>query len=181
MYVGVDLSFEGLRQAHAAGLRTVRISDASVLPFGPGIFDAAVSIEVLEHLFEPLAAAVEVFRVLKPGGVFVVGVPNVAYWRRRLELGLLGRWNPFGDALSAQQPWRDPHIRFFTVRALREMLRRAGFRSVSVRGSYGAFLGDLPGLRRWSRGRTSRLYSEAEQIYPALFGQRLTAVARKPG
>ena len=62
----------------------------------------------------PLEAA----RVLRSGGVLIASVPNVAFWRRRLDL-VCGRWNPEGDDLSVAEPWRDPHLRFLTTAALR--------------------------------------------------------------
>lgn len=34
--------------------------------------------------------------------MFLVSVPNVAYWGRRLELSMLACWNPFGDDLPAR-------------------------------------------------------------------------------
>lgn len=114
-YLGVDVSGHAITEAQAAGLNVCKIDDASHLPYPNETFDSAVCLEVLEHLFQPQIAAEEIYRVLKPGGVLVATVPNAAYWRRRLEL-LFGCWNPLGDSLSIEQPWRDPHIRFFTRR-----------------------------------------------------------------
>jgi SAM-dependent methyltransferase len=56
---------------------TLAVGDVCRLPYGPGSFDALVCISTLEHLHGPdLTDAVEGFqRVLRPGGVAVVGVP----------------------------------------------------------------------------------------------------------
>ncbi len=147
-YVGVDVSETAVRSAQQAGLDAVRIDDAAQLPFADGSFDAVISVEVLEHLFDPKAAAAEMFRVLQPGGRAIITVPNVAYWRRRLELLLLGRWNPMGDEKGAREPWRDPHIRFFNASSLHHMLQAAGFSQVLVSGHAGAVLRDIPWLGR---------------------------------
>ncbi len=181
-YVGVDVSETAVKAARALGLDAILLSEGADLPFADGLFDLVVCVEVLEHLFDPLAAASEMVRVLKPGGTLLATVPNVAYWRQRADLALLGRWNPYGDDLSVAEPWRDPHIRFFNARALRRMLQRAGFRDVEVSGHGGAILDELPGLRRFRRSgsgeRASRAYRVLEGGYaPGLLGARLHALA----
>lgn len=45
------------------------------LPFGDGTFDAAVALDVLEHLDDDRAAVGELGRVVRPGGFLVVFVP----------------------------------------------------------------------------------------------------------
>jgi SAM-dependent methyltransferase len=159
-YQGVDVSANAVREAQAAGLNAIAIDDASHLPFADASFDAVLSIEVLEHLFLPLNALVEMRRVLKPDGVLIVTTPNVAYWRRRADLAVLGRWNPFGDDRGVAEPWRDPHIRFFNPASLRRCLVQAGF----VRVAVGAHAGSYRWLMR---------------VTPSLFGVRLHAVAHR--
>jgi methionine biosynthesis protein MetW len=178
-YLGVDVAETAVRQARAHGLDARLVDDASELPFDDGSFDVALSIEVFEHLFAPHLVAAEVRRVLRPGGMLLVTVPNVAYWRRRLDLAVLGRWNPVGDDLSVEQPWRDPHIRFFNPRSLRHMLRSVGFETVRVEGHVGALTRDLPVARRLWSGRPSSLYRAAERRLPALLGLRVCAIAFK--
>jgi methionine biosynthesis protein MetW len=188
-YVGVDVSERAVAAAVAKGLNAQVVEDASKLPFPDNTFTVVVCIEVLEHLFDPQLAAAEISRVLRPGGVLIATVPNVAYWRRRVDLALIGRWNPLGDDLSVQQPWRDPHIRFFTAAALSRMLSGAGFERIVIGGHGGTILGDIPHLRKLCRRsggwttpewRSNIFYSWFERITPALFGYRLHAVARTP-
>jgi len=180
-YVGVDISRTAVEAARGLGLTVRQIDDVSELPFPDATFDAAICLEVLEHLYQPQLAASELLRVLRPGGVLIVTVPNIAYWRRRLDLFLFGRWNPIGDDLSSDQPWRDPHIRFFTPRTLRRMLSRAGFDPVAVGGHDGALVRDITGLRRLAGPMPSRPYRSVERLVPGLFGHRIYGVARKAG
>lgn len=183
-YVGVDVSEMAVQAARAQGLDASVISDGDPLPFADGSFDLIVCVEVLEHLFDPAAAASEMARVLGAGGTLLATVPNVAYWRRRTDLALLGRWNPYGDDLSVMEPWRDPHIRFFNRGSLRHMLHGAGFGDVEVGGHEGATVDELPGLRRLRRRsggeRASRAYRLLEKRAPGLLGARLHALARAP-
>jgi len=179
LYQGVDVSETAVAQAREIGLEAQVVPDAGELPFADETFSGVLAVEVLEHLFEPQSAVAEFLRVLRPGGVLFVSLPNVAYWRRRLELLLLGRFDPLGDDLSIEQPWRDPHIRFFTPKTLERMLTSAGF-EVDVRGHAGAFLADTPKVGRVLNGRSSPLYRWAERRMPSLLGRRLHAVALKP-
>jgi SAM-dependent methyltransferase len=45
------------------------------LPFQDGVFDAVLSLNVLEHVTDPFACAAELVRVLKPGGVLYCCIP----------------------------------------------------------------------------------------------------------
>lgn len=77
--VGIDVHAgrDGVaRMAAGLGL-DVELLDASLyeLPFGDGEFDALVCVSVLEHLRELAAALAEMRRVVRPGGLLVLGVP----------------------------------------------------------------------------------------------------------
>jgi ubiquinone/menaquinone biosynthesis C-methylase UbiE len=47
------------------------------MPFADGSFDLAVSFSVFEHLHEYTRGLADVVRVLKPGGLFLLGMPAV--------------------------------------------------------------------------------------------------------
>lgn len=175
-YLGVDISESAVESVKTMGLDAMRVEGE--LPFPDASFDTAVSFDVFEHLFEPYAASLEIIRVLKPGGKLLASVPNAAYWRRRVDL-MVGRWNPLGDDQSVDAPWRDPHIRFFTVSVLRRMLKRAGFDRAVVSGYDGTIFRDTPGLRRFG-DRPSLLYRRCELIAPSVLGRSLVALATKP-
>jgi SAM-dependent methyltransferase len=181
-YVGVDVSENAIAEARASGIDTRRIDDASCLPFASGTFDAALCLEVFEHLFQPQLAAVEILRVLNLGGVLITTVPNAVYWRRRME-ALFGHWNPLGDDLSVGEPWRDPHVRFFNRWSLHSMLSCAGFRDVAVGGhstEYAGYAEDAHGLRKmYFAAHSSRCYQLLETWCPSLLAIRLHAIGFK--
>lgn len=164
-YHGVDISPVAVRQARRLGLRAETIEVGAPLPFPDATFDSIICLEVLEHQFAPLDACVEMLRVLKPGGALFATVPNIAYWRRRLE-ALAGVWNPLGDGQSISEPWRDPHIRFFTAAGLRRMLLSAGLGQVVVTG-HGGHSRDDP--------YTVRVKRRLKDAAPSMFGYRLYA------
>ncbi len=178
--VGVDVSARAVESAQALGVDARVIEDAGALPFPDGSFDLVTCIEVLEHLFQPQDAAAEILRVLRPGGHLLVTVPNVAHWRHRFDFALRGRFIPLGDQLSLEQPWRDPHIRFFTAQTLPRMLRRAGFRVAWLRGSTANVLEDVPLLGRLtSRHEAGPVSRRLGDRLPGVFGQRLLCLAER--
>jgi ubiquinone/menaquinone biosynthesis C-methylase UbiE len=89
---GIDLSAQmiahgGARMAtHPRRSRChLAVGDAEAMSFGDGFFDAVVSLGMLEYLLSYERALAEIFRVLRPGGVAVLAVPNraSAYHRSR--------------------------------------------------------------------------------------------------
>lgn len=77
---GVDLS-SVLSYAQAMldkrGVRNVRLQQADLLhlPFEAGSFDLVICLSVIEHIPEPSVAFTEIARVLRPGGIAIVGYP----------------------------------------------------------------------------------------------------------
>ena len=81
---GLEPSARGCRAAAAEygiALLATGIEDA---PVEPGSYDAVTLWHVLEHLDEPAAALDAVGGWLRPGGVLLVGVPNLASVQARL-------------------------------------------------------------------------------------------------
>jgi ubiquinone/menaquinone biosynthesis C-methylase UbiE len=96
---GIELDRRRMQPAlddeHSSKAR-LGLGDVTRLPFADASFDKLICSEVLEHLDDDAAAVREIARVLKPGGVCAVTVPNADYpplWdplnygRERLGLG----------------------------------------------------------------------------------------------
>ena len=86
-------------------------------------------------------------------------------------------WNPLGDELSIEQPWRDPHIRFFTPETMSRMLRHSGFSEANAKAHGGCFLDHL--TSRPTNFGVSPIYRRAEARFPSLLGATIHAVATK--
>lgn len=88
---GEDLSAFDFRKGDAA---------SEQLLWPDNYFDVAISWEVLEHVENPRFAAREVYRVLKPKGIFMFSVPNAFHIMSRLfffRKGDLIRWSGKND------------------------------------------------------------------------------------
>ena len=115
--------------------------DGEKLPFEDASFDFVSCNHVLEHIFETEKFVCEIRRVLQPGGLAVISVPNCAAWMNRIaflfggqplgsEVGTRsttdGFWPGFlQDRLKRFEP--SGHIRDFTPRSLRDLSAACGF------------------------------------------------------
>lgn len=81
--VGAELDWDVLLKAqrNTRGLEDVALHSANVyaLPYPDNTFDAVIMSEILEHVDDDRAALREAWRVLRPGGVVAVTVPNADY------------------------------------------------------------------------------------------------------
>lgn len=121
--IGVDASQSGIEQARAA-YPHIRFDVASAyddLAGTYGQFDAVVSLEVVEHLYDPRLYAKNMFDLIRPGGGIVVSTPYHAYWKN-LALAASGKMDKHFTAL-----WDGGHIKFFSIATLTALLSEAGF------------------------------------------------------
>jgi SAM-dependent methyltransferase len=114
-------NYEPYRQAcEKKGIRTCALNiERDALPFADHALDAVLINQVLEHTKDLFFIFSEISRVLPPGGLLAVGVPNLAAWHDRLLLAL-GR-QPSGMKVLG------PHVRGFTLQGFRAFAECDGF------------------------------------------------------
>jgi SAM-dependent methyltransferase len=184
-YRGFDVSAAAIEQARKRGLNVAALEPTGKISLPDASVDAAICFEVLEHLQEPQQALAEILRCLKPGGHALLSVPNSAFWVQRLEFLVTGFWCPGGSPITARkEPWRDPHIRFYHRRTLRQLVGNTGFATAVEFGeafTLGAlpFVWRKPGLRALADA-LSRPVGWLGRVLPSWFAARLFLVARKP-
>ncbi len=129
---GLELEAEIIQKARAnlAGLPGITLTQASIYqqPYADNSFDGVILSEVLEHIDDEIGGLREILRVLKPGGVLAITVPNANYpfW-----------WDPINKMLETlfNRPIRSGplagiwanHVRLYTAERLREVVLAAGF------------------------------------------------------
>lgn len=93
------------------------VADAHELPFDVNTFDAAFSLEVLEHVFDPVKVLNEVKRVLKTGGYAIFLVPSDSTMFKIVWF-LWGLWRG--------KIWKDTHIHTYKNNYLLTINEKAG-------------------------------------------------------
>jgi SAM-dependent methyltransferase len=106
-----------------------------------GAFDAATLWDVLEHVHAPRAVLAELARIIRPGGVLLLALPNPD----SLEARLLGpHW----------VGWDLPrHLNLFRPRALRALLAESGFVVERTSAPVHGYAGLVMSLQQRARAR----------------------------
>lgn len=121
--------------------------------------------DVLEHLADPGRALDLLRRLVKPEGVLLVSLPNVANVAVRLPL-LFGRFTYAPRGLLDSS-----HLRFFTRRTGRDLLAAHGFRVRAVTPTAMPVELALPGLARGPlRPLVRAVALLLARLRPTLFG-----------
>jgi ubiquinone/menaquinone biosynthesis C-methylase UbiE len=93
------------------------------IPFNDKFFDIVWAGDVIEHIRFTDTFINEVNRVLKPGGVFVLTAP-VHNRVKNIIISLCNFESHFNPEF--------PHLRFYTVKSLKSVLGKRGFKILSV-------------------------------------------------
>ena len=184
---GIDISIEILKGAEEAfrdgpGRTGFIVSDVRAIAFADGVFDGIYSMGTIEHFKEHGQAVRECFRVLRPGGVAVMGVPNARDpFLRPLLVGALHRLGLYAYGYEKS----------FSMKALERLLVAEGFEVVDRTGIL--FIpGWLRMLDLWLHVRGPRLgaltapavrfFAGLHRKYPGLgrYGYLIVCVVRKP-
>lgn len=171
--VATELSSGGTRRARARGVVIARVDmDNGDLPFPSSSFAVVVCDSRMEHGIDFGHYLDECVRVLKPGGRFIISVPNTAHWRCRWWL-LTGR---FPYRVGTPTDWT--HLRFFTLPDMRALWAQRGVELIHVGGTASLWVEALyPAWLR--RGRAAGLYLRLTRAWPSLFARDLVLVGRK--
>lgn len=164
---GVEVFPEQIARARARGIDVASVDlENGALPWPDESVDVAIVNQVFEHLKNVWLPMSEISRVIKPGGVLVFSVPNLASLHNRVMLG-------FGFQPSSIRTF-GPHVRGFTYGQVRAFLTYGGFfRILRTTG-----VGFYPVPARWS-GPLARAWAAASHT-PIFVVQRVALSGAKP-
>jgi len=130
--VGVELHAGAAAQARKRLDVVVQgdLAHLDLAQLGDEPFDAILASDVLEHLAAPEAVLARVVTRLRPGGVVVVSLPNVAHVVVFANL-LMKRWPRRSSGIFDRT-----HLRFFARRDMVRLLQGAGLRVLRVHPYY---------------------------------------------
>lgn len=118
-------------------------------------YDVVLMADVLEHLRSPESALRQARRRLAPDGHAIVSLPNIAYWKMRLDL-LRGHFEYKDVGLLDRT-----HLRFFTLRTAVHLFQEQGLRVEEI-------LVPPPKVRRFGQTKTW-----VKASWPSLFALQI--------
>lgn len=117
---GIECDAGRIARARAQGIDVFAIDiEHEAIPLPDASLDVLMANHVVEHLKELFFFFAEVSRVLRPGGLCIIGCPNLAGWHNRLAL-LVGEEPPCARVLGS-------HVRGITIPGFRRFIEHGGF------------------------------------------------------
>jgi SAM-dependent methyltransferase len=138
---GIDFSPEAVAAANQGENISVQQGEFAPGLFEADSFDAVTAWYVLEHARDPVDFVAEAYRILKPGGIFGMRVPNMVFSNIFLALKkipkmdeLLFKLNIDTDGKSSHFNIIDPpaHLHGFTPKTINKLLSNSGFDRISI-------------------------------------------------
>jgi SAM-dependent methyltransferase len=128
---GVDLSESGVRIAQERGIG--KFAQRSLYedlraPFGVPSYDAIISVEVIEHLYDPRRFIALAHEALRPEGLFLLTTPYWGYLKN-VVVAVAGRMDRRLTAL-----WDGGHIKHWSRATLTELVSEQPFDVVGFEG-----------------------------------------------
>ena len=105
--------------------------------------DLILCLDVLEHLVDPWKTLRRLDAFLKPGGMWIISVPNIRNYRILSDLAFKGRFNYSDDGILDRT-----HLRFFTRSSAIQLAETTGARVQQVL---------IPDTQRWQKRLLARI------------------------
>lgn len=117
---GIEISKYAANYAKERFNIPIYIGDLNQAGYQSAFFDVVTMWDVLEHVSDPINVLSEIARIIKPGGLLLLSLPNLASWERRL----------FGKYWAG---WDIPrHFHLFPGQTLNRYLSGQGFQMQEV-------------------------------------------------
>lgn len=119
---GLDLNADAIDDARKnLPNGNFKVSTVEDSKYFDNYFDVIRSSHVLEHVYDVASFVKEVYRILKPGGKFLIYVPN----GNSLEMKIFGKYS--------SQSWVPFHVNLFGGKQLAKTLSELGFKDIKFK------------------------------------------------
>ena len=121
---GIECYEPRIARARELGIEVFEINvERERIPLPNASLDVLTANHVIEHLKELFFFFSEVSRVLRPGGICIIGCPNLGAWHNRLAL-LWGEQPPCIEILGS-------HVRGITIPGFKRFIEFGGYFAVT--------------------------------------------------
>ncbi len=131
---GIEIS-EDMAQVAIKKLDRVIVGDIENLnlleQFDLNYYDCIIFADILEHLKNPWRVLKNMTLILNEQGLIILSIPNIRHYSTITQLVFTGYW-PYRERGIHDKT----HLRFFTLKNIRELLEYAGLEPVKIRRKY---------------------------------------------
>ena len=160
---GIESNPEAAEIARNRGYDQVFVLDLNheftALPSNDQEYDVIACADILEHLVTPEQVLGCLCRQLRPGGVVVTSLPNVAFALTRLHL-LLGNWEYQKYGILDRT-----HLRFYTIKSGCQMIASTGL--------------EITAVKPYNQFGALRYISPLDKWFPSLLAYQFLIVAKR--
>ncbi|MHA1268770.1 MAG: class I SAM-dependent methyltransferase [Candidatus Helarchaeota archaeon] len=130
--IGIDINKNDLEKAKKYYNKTLLIDVEKSTDIGvkEKYFDIIIFADILEHLKMPDKLLIEMKKYLKDDGYIIASIPNVAFYRNRIDL-FLGKWEYKNEGIL-----NIDHVRFFTLKSAQKLIKQSGFEIIKITYSF---------------------------------------------
>jgi ubiquinone/menaquinone biosynthesis C-methylase UbiE len=163
------------------------LSSGDRLPLPDTCADKLLCNHVLEHVIDDDAVVQEIFRILQPQGLVVIGIPQTLSPQTRLLIQMRRRLRPNARQLQLERAspgdlvpeliGKQSHIRFYSLQAVISLLERNGFEVLRAQGIGLSLRGNLHKIFR--RNKVLFQLSTILGNYIPSIGDGLLVLARR--
>ena len=101
---------------------TLFLADILEYPIQDNFFEIIFFNHVLEHIQDDISALRTVYRLLKPNGLLILGIPNEGAW-----------WWELAYKLQPETRKKSDHVHFYTADTIKSKLQDQGFKILEIR------------------------------------------------
>lgn len=126
---GVEMDPVAAREASDRLNRVLNVPFDANTALPAGAFDVVTMNDSLEHIYDTDGTLQAVKKLLRPGGLLILSLPNIAFFVHNWNLLMKNRWDYTDDGLLDRT-----HVKFFTADSITKILRSHGYTVELVRG-----------------------------------------------